>query len=299
MGEYMEKYRVSYIDLSTGETIAYRKTGKGSRTFVLVHGNMSSSVYFEDMMDELGKENTVYALDLPGFGDSTYNRIQESLFDISLDLSEFIVKLDLKNVYLLGWSTGGGICLETAADLPDRITKIFIVSSVGIKGYPVYKKTIFTPLSTELIRTREEMIEYNIMVRPMLSMYKRKNKYLMRGVLENSIYTKKIPNEEDLEKYVEGSLKQRNYVDILTALVNFNMTSKKVNNVRGSGRAEFIKAPIYIIHGDNDIVVDLSFAKASADYFGSRAQLKIFRGSGHSIMTDDFEGLINYIKAHY
>lgn len=295
----MEKYKVSYMENSTGETIAYRETGKGDRTFILIHGNMSSSVYFEDMMEELGKENKVYAIDLAGFGDSSYVNEQNTLFDLSKDLSEFIIKKDLYNVYLLGWSTGGGVCLESACDLPDRISKIFLLSSVGIKGYPVYKKTIFTPLSTELIRTKEEMLEYNVIARPMISMFKRKNKYMMRGVLEHSLYTRKIPKEEDLKKYIEGSLKQRNYLDVLTALVNFNMTNTVISGVEGSGRAELIKAPIIIMHGDYDVVCDLSFAKATADYFGNRAELKIFRGCGHSIMTDDFQKLINYIKARY
>lgn len=292
----MEKYEVSYVDLDTGETIAYRKAGNGSKTYVLIHGNISSSVWFEELMEELAKgDRTIYALDIPGCGDSTYNRPLESLHDISRDVSAFILKFDLRDIFLLGWSTGGGIAMETAADLPERVKKLILLSSVGITGYPIYKRTIFTPLSTELIRTRKDMYEFNAMVRPMLSMFSKHNKYLMRGMMEQGIYTKKIPRDEYIDKYVDGALKQRNYVDILTAIVNFNMTDKRVRGIDGSGRANLIKAPIYIIHGDRDVIVDDSFAEETAEYFGTQGEFKMFRGCGHSIVTDDFEGLIKYI----
>lgn len=292
----MEKYKVSYVDLSTGETLAYRKAGTGKKTYVLVHGNLCSSVWFEELMEELSKgDRTLYAIDIPGCGDSSYNRMLESLHDISRDLTEFITKFNLKDVYLLGWSTGGGISLETAADIPERIKSVTLLSALGITGYPIYKKTIFTPLSTELIRTREDMYEFNMMVRPMLSMFKRQNKYLMKGMLERGIYTKRIPNDEYLDKYIDGSLKQRNYIDILTCIVNFNMTDKKISGVYGSGRGKLVKAPVHIIHGDSDVIVDDSYAFETSEYFGAQADIKIFRGCGHSIVTDDFEGLINYL----
>lgn len=295
----MAKFSVSYIDTSTGENIAYREAGQGERTFVLVHGNTSSSVFFEDLMEELAKDNKVYALDLAGFGDSTYNRILYSLFDMSKDLSEFIIKLDLKNVYLLGWSTGGGVCLETAVDLPDRIKQVYLLSSVGLKGYHIYKKTIFTPLSTELVRTREEMLDYNLLASPMISMFKSKNRNMMRGVLDHSIYTKKKPPADKYNEYIDAALKQRNYLDVLTALVNFNITNDVIDGVKGSGRIDFLKCPVKIIHGDYDIVCDLSNARETFDYLGLQSELKIFRGCGHSIMTDNFEGLVKYIKSKY
>ena len=36
----MKQYSVQYIQLSTGETMAYRHCGNGPRNLVLIHGNM-------------------------------------------------------------------------------------------------------------------------------------------------------------------------------------------------------------------------------------------------------------------
>ena len=38
----MKQYSVQYIQLSTGETMAYRHCGNGPRNLVLIHGNMGS-----------------------------------------------------------------------------------------------------------------------------------------------------------------------------------------------------------------------------------------------------------------
>ena len=293
----VEKYEVNYVDLYTGEKIAYRKAGDGDRTMVLVHGNLSSSVWFEELMEELSDQATLYAIDIAGCGDSSYNRISVSLREMSKDLTAFINVMDLEDVTLLGWSTGGGIALETAADIPNRIREVILLSSVGITGYPIFKSSIFMPFSHDLIRTREEMRIYNPMVSAVKSIYKSQNVFVVKGLSERMIYHKTIPEDELATKYAYGTLKQRNYVDILTAIVNFNMTNESVRGVEGSGRARLVKAPIYVIHGDSDIICDLSEAEKTAEYFGTRAELKIFRGCGHSIATDDFDGLVDYIRS--
>lgn len=292
----MEKYKLSYVDLNTGERIAYRKAGNGDKTFVLIHGNISSSVWFEEMMEDLSRDYTLYALDLPGFGDSSYNRVIKSLYDLSRDVTDFIVKLGLEDVILLGWSTGGGVALETAANLPGLIDRVVLLSSVGITGYPMYKRDIFAPFSMEYIRTREEMFKYNALVGPMMSMFKVSNRDMLKKGLERMMYTNRIPDQDLVEKYVTGAIKQRNYVDILTALVNFNMTNLVRGGIKGSDRSKLIKAYVHVIHGDEDKICDVEDAVFTSKYLGLQADLKIFRGCGHSIMTDNFEGLMNHIR---
>ncbi|MDO5026739.1 MAG: alpha/beta hydrolase [Tissierellia bacterium] len=292
----MEKYKVSYIDLNTGEKIAYRKAGNGLKTFVLIHGNISSSVWFEELMEGLSKDYTLYALDLPGFGDSSYNRVIKSLYDLSRDVTEFIIKLNLDDVILLGWSTGGGVALETAANIPGLIDRVILLSSVSITGYPMYKRDIFAPFSTEYIRTREEMFRYNALVSPMMSMFRTSNKHMLKKGLELMMYGTKAPDDALVDKYVCGAIKQRNYVDILTALVNFNMTNMVKGGIKGSDRAKLIKAYVHVIHGDQDKIADVEGAVFTSKYLGLQADLKIFRGCGHSIVTDNYDGLITYLK---
>ena len=44
-------------------------------------------------------------------------------------------------------------------------------------------------------------------------------------------------------------MKQRNVVDTLTALANFNITNEYNGVKKGSGHIDKIRYPVYIIHG--------------------------------------------------
>lgn len=293
----MKDYKLDFLELESGEKIAFRKAGKGKQSLVLVHGNMSSSVHYQILMEKLEDEFEMYALDLPGFGDSTYNNSCDTLHQMSKYLTEFIIKLDLRDIYLMGWSTGGGISMETAADIPDRVKKLFLLSSVGVQGYPMFRKdSNYQPILTEKIYKRQEIQSDPVQVLPVLNAYSTNNRQFFKTLWQSLIYTKNLPPEDDYEKYIDAILKQRNLVDVDVALANFNITSvfNGVNN--GSGRIDNIVCPVEIIHGEDDMVVPKVFAEISANFFGQKSKLNIIKGAGHSILTDKLEELINIIK---
>lgn len=294
----MMKYPVNYLEIDNGEVIAYRKAGNSKRVFLLVHGNMSSSIYFENFMDKLSLENTVYAIDLPGFGDSSYKNKISSLYDLSLSLIQFIEKMDLRDIYLLGWSAGGGVCMETAAEIPDRIKKLFLLSSVGIKGYPIYRTAIF-PLRKERVFELQDILDDGLIVKPVLKAIKSANIDLIKSVLQTGIFSRGLPEYDDFQKYAKATLKQRNLPELVSALAKFNMSNEDNGVVEGSCRGFRIECPIIIIHGDRDGVVDLKIAKETKDILGEKAELLVGNGIGHSFMNDDMELLMHLIKNNY
>lgn len=292
----MKNYEVKFIDLDTGERIAYREAGTGDMTILLVHGNMSSSVHFQPLIELLEKDYKVYALDMVGFGDSTYNRQINSLHDFSLDVSEFIKRLDLRELYILGWSTGGGVVLETAVDLPERINKVFLLSSVGVQGYPMFKKDAnYQPILDQRIYKREDIAVDPVQVVPALVAYEKQDKSYFRQIWDLIIYNNKKPNDEDYEIYLDAILKQRNLVDVDVALTNFNMTNVDNGVNSGTGRLDDVKAPVVLLQGANDMVVPPVFAQTSKAFFGERAELVMFENYGHSLITDNLEGLYQAI----
>ena len=287
-GGIMKNYRVNYVDLPTGETIAYRKAGRNKQTLLFLHGNMSSSVHFQPLMEMFEKHFTVYSLDLVGFGDSSYNRQIESLEDFSKDVTAFIEHFDLKDLYIMGWSTGGGVALEAAVDNVDRVKGIFLLSSVGVQGLKVYKQKMsrFGTIISERISKREDIETDPLQAGQHMLAIQNMDKDFFK-LLWELIYIKNEPSEEDFDKFVEAVMKQRNLVDVIHALANFNMTTSfnGVNN--GSGRLYQLRCPIVIMHGDEDIVVPIADAETSADFIGERAELIKFKGCGHSLLTDD------------
>src|SRR5437899_13065474 len=87
--------------------MAYLLSGAGNIPIVLVHGNCSSSLFFQDFMLALAATGryTVYAPDMRGYGDSEtlpVNAMRGGC-DFSDDLVSLAEALGLTAFHLLGW----------------------------------------------------------------------------------------------------------------------------------------------------------------------------------------------------
>ena len=201
------------------------------------------------------------------------------------------------NFTILGWSTGGGVVLEIAADMPKRVNKVLLLDSVGIKGYPMFKKDDKgQPILTQLITTKEEIAADPVQVLPIVSAYATRNKDLLKMIWNAVIYNLKQPSEEDYDAYLDAMLKQRNIVDVDYSLVHFNMTLDHNGVNSGSGRIQLVKAPVVIMHGKGDYVVPFTYAEEMKSYFKDQAKLVAFENVGHSCITDNFDLFIQTVK---
>ncbi|MDP3386173.1 MAG: alpha/beta hydrolase [Eubacteriales bacterium] len=284
------------IDLRNGETLGYRKSGEGGKVIVLVHGNMSSSIHWDTVMSGLPNDYTAYAVDLRGFGASSYNRRISSLKELSEDLKLFVDELGLNKFALVGWSTGGGIVMHFAIDYPNLVDKLILVESVGIKGYPMLKKDgKGQPLLGEFLKTKEEIEADPIQVKPILDAYKTKNKEFIKLVWDSAIYTFKKPEEERYDSYLDEILKQRNLVDIDYALVHFNISNEHNGVVQGSGEISKLKAPTLVIQGEDDLVVPKAMGVEIAETMGKIARLELLPNGGHAPIEDNLDRFMNLI----
>ena len=120
----MKTYLVNYFELSSDEKLAYYHSEPGKPIVFLIHGNFSSTVHWFRTMEVLEDDYSVYAVDLRGFGLSSYRHSFDSLAELALDLVEFILKQDLQDISLIGWSLGGGVAMELAAACPERIKNL-------------------------------------------------------------------------------------------------------------------------------------------------------------------------------
>ena len=120
---------VSQSSVATGRLeIAYLVSGSGPTPIVLVHGNTSSSLFFQDFMLALAatKQYTVYAPDMRGFGDTQALPIDATrgLRDFSDDLHALTQTLNLPPFHLFGWSMGGNVVMQYAIDHPDALRSL-------------------------------------------------------------------------------------------------------------------------------------------------------------------------------
>lgn len=88
------------------------------RTVVLVHGNVSSALFWQELMQDLPHDLRVVALDLRGFGASESQPVDATrgLRDYSDDVHAALVALDIPTAHLIGWSMGGGVAMQYALD---------------------------------------------------------------------------------------------------------------------------------------------------------------------------------------
>ncbi|MCU1417898.1 MAG: alpha/beta hydrolase [Schumannella sp.] len=104
---------------------------------VFLHGNVSSSLFWQETMLAVPDEYSVWAIDLRGYGDSEPRPVDSTrgLRDFTEDVAGVIGVLGLGAVHLVGWSMGGGIALQYALGHPVRsITLQSPVSPYGFGG---------------------------------------------------------------------------------------------------------------------------------------------------------------------
>src|SRR5580693_7656074 len=121
-------------------TVAVRSvTGRTGPAVLFVHGNVSSSLFWQSTMLALPEAYRPLAIDLRGFGDTDPEPVDATrgLRDYADDLAAVIEALELEPVHLVGWSMGGGVVLQYLVDRPGthRVASLALVAPVSPFGF--------------------------------------------------------------------------------------------------------------------------------------------------------------------
>ncbi len=102
---------------------------------VLIHGNVSSALFWQELMLALPKDGRVFAIDLRGFGGTETKPVDATrgVKDFSDDVFATVSALGLTEVHLVGWSMGGGVVLQYALEHP--VASITLESPVSPYGF--------------------------------------------------------------------------------------------------------------------------------------------------------------------
>jgi pimeloyl-ACP methyl ester carboxylesterase len=104
--------------------------GPPGRTFVLVHGLGGSLLSWLAVAPVLARHGRVLALDLPGFGRSDRDGRRSRVSDLRATLSRFVDEVAGGPVVLVGNSMGGGISMLEAALEPSVVEALVLSNSV-------------------------------------------------------------------------------------------------------------------------------------------------------------------------
>jgi pimeloyl-ACP methyl ester carboxylesterase len=114
-------------------------TGRTGPAVLFVHGNVSSSLFWQPTMLSLPASFRPLAIDLRGFGDTDPEPVDATrgVRDYADDLAAAIDALGLESVHLAGWSMGGGVVLQYLVDRPGthRVASLTLVDPVSPFGF--------------------------------------------------------------------------------------------------------------------------------------------------------------------
>ena len=228
------------------------------------------------------KLESVNSFSLAGIGISNKNSIK----DFSDDIKAFVDTIGLKNFSIVGWSTGGAVGMQFAADYPDSCKKLVLLASASTRGYP------FCDLEGKRLTSYDEITVDQGKTIPVQYAYDTKDYEFLKQLWNTLIYTKNQPSNEKYDEYIADMLTQKNLAEVYHALNTFNISNKHNGLISGNGLVKNIKLPVLVLRGDRDLVIPKQMAEEIIEDIGHSARFVELKDCGHSPLIDDLEGLL-------
>ncbi len=104
---------------------------------VFIHGNVSSSLFWQPTMLRLPATYRAIAIDLRGFGDSETLPVDATrgLADYSDDVASVLRALGIESAHFVGWSMGGGVVQQLMLDHNELVATVTLQAPVSPYGF--------------------------------------------------------------------------------------------------------------------------------------------------------------------
>lgn len=114
---------------------------------VFLHG--AGGLYWDEFLDTLARQHTVYAPEFPGTTEGEPDAISQldNIWDLVLYYDEVLDGLGLPSAPVIGHSFGAMIAAELAANNPSRVSKLVLMCPIGLwrDDVPVVNWMLTTP----------------------------------------------------------------------------------------------------------------------------------------------------------
>jgi pimeloyl-ACP methyl ester carboxylesterase len=282
------------VPLSNGETLVYREREGGETKVLLIHGNMTSSKHWDLVIDNIDEKYKLYAVDLRGFGGSSYHNFIMSIKDFSDDVKLFVDEIGLKDFAIVGWSTGGAVAMQFVADYPGYCNKLILLASESTRGYPFDGK-IIENAEARRFGLHEEIKKDLVRTIPVQTAYDTNDTALLKLIWNSVIYTKHQPAADLYDEYVQDMRTQRNLAEVHHANNTFNISHYDNGLVAGNGKVDDINVPVLVMRGERDFVITAAMTEELLLDLGKKATFIELKDCGHSPLVDDLPQLLTAI----
>lgn len=271
---------VTEITIDDKGTLRCLQAGKGD-PLILLHTIRTQLDYFQEVIPELAKHYTVYALDLPGHGYSSIDtkaNYDEPYFRMAV--IAFMEKLALKGVTLAGESIGAVLALTVASTAPDRVSRVVASNTYdydtryadGVRRGNFFANVVIgnyaIPVHGAIFAALENWLFLGI---------------AMRGGLRNKSW---MPNTLLTEFNRAGRRKGYRYVE-RNVFANWRSWGKARALYSG------VKAPVKLVYGDHDWST-LQERQRTARELGN-VNIITIENTGHFGFVDNPQKLVDII----
>jgi pyruvate dehydrogenase E2 component (dihydrolipoamide acetyltransferase) len=254
-----------FLDTNVGR-FRYAASGEGEETVVLVHGFGGDLDNWLFNIDALAGKARVYALDLPGHGQSSKTLADPSIEGLARALLAFLEGLSVERAHLVGHSMGGLLSLQAGLLAPQRVKSLTLIGSAGLgdeinAGYV----TGFTAAASK----RE--------LKPVLEQLFADPGLVSRQMVDDLLKYKRLDD-------VNVALKQ-----ISAAFVDEGRQRRVLRSA-----LQEMDTPVLVIWGEADRVIPASHAAA----LGDRVKSEVIPGAGHMVQMEKSARVNELILAH-
>jgi pimeloyl-ACP methyl ester carboxylesterase len=260
-----------------GGRIAFYRAGPadGAEAVVLVHGmGKAAARDWEQVIPVLAKRYAVYAVDLPGFGESDKGNHHYSPDNLARALDAVLTPRLKQPFTLIGHSMGGAVTLAYASAYPKRVSRLVLVDVAGVLHRSVYAEFLARVAAQRAIGLDSPWYEQVVRAIQLRAEY-----WPVRGDLV-------------LER---ASIRQRFLRGDPNAIAAFALVEHDFSDA-----LRHIVAPTLIIWGGDDTIAPLRTGQALAAGIPN-ARLTVIEGAGHapqvqfpdrfnSVVVDELDG---------
>ena len=275
----MEKINLSY---ESYKVTAYHKQGKTNEKIVFLHGGSldNALMSWKEVIDLMGDQYDIYAIDLLGYGESDKPDIVYSIPMYVEFLHDMLKELKIEKTHLVGLSMGGGINIGFSLKYPEMVDKLIIADPIGFCEKMPFHKLCHWYVNSWLNAKSYEWTS--------------KSKKLIRWSMESTFIGDKKKVTDDLINMLYDMLKDSDCGRAWMSFQRYELGSDKMTTDLMSHLSE-LKMPVLIVNGEKDSLVTLKSAEA-ADKIIKSSKLHIMKGCRHWCQKERPEEFAEVLK---
>ncbi|MGH8972026.1 MAG: acetoin dehydrogenase dihydrolipoyllysine-residue acetyltransferase subunit [Acidimicrobiia bacterium] len=234
-----------------GVRVRYVQVGEGDRAVVLLHGFGGDKDSWLFNLDALAEGRTVYALDLPGHGESSKAVTDGSVAGLAAVVAGVLEALSIDRADLVGHSMGAAVAMAVAVAHPERVRSLALLAPAGLgqEANVDYLRGFVAAQSRRELKPHAE----KLFADPAL---------VTRDLLENLLKFKRLDGAQAaLQTVLDGFIEGDNQAAVLAEPV------------------AALGIPVLVVAGAEDQVIPAGHAGA----LGGKAAVHVLPGKGHMI----------------